>query len=135
MPEKGGAELVVALERAVKGFDGTARAIGAGGADLTPAKRRFRIPRPPHTKIARVKISAKNGKAKFNFNAIGGKATGFECELRRPHAKRKPRFKRCRSPKTYRHLKTGRHTFKVQAKSSLRALDPTPAKRKFRIRR
>jgi hypothetical protein len=40
---------------------------------------------------------------------------------------------RCRSPKRYKHLKPGRHTFKAWAIDAAGNKDPTPAKRKFRV--
>jgi hypothetical protein len=46
---------------------------------------------------------------------------------------RKPRFKKCRSPKAYRHLRAGKYTFEVRALSSA-GFDPTPAKSRFKIR-
>jgi hypothetical protein len=85
---------------------------------------------PPSTKITKAKIDSKGRKARFKFRAIGG-STGFQCALAKGH--RKPRFKKCGSPKTYGHLKDGKYTFAVRALSSAGA-DPTPAKRQFRIR-
>ena len=37
------------------------------------------------------------------------------------------------SPKTYRNLKLGKHTFKVRATDPAGNTDPTPAKRSFKI--
>lgn len=44
-------------------------------------------------------------------------------------------FKSCSSPKTYRRLKPGRHTFKVIAVDQTGNPDLTPAVKRFRIRR
>ena len=85
---------------------------------------------PPNTKISSAKISSKKQKAKFKFKAIGS-SSGFQCALVKRH--RKPKFKKCRSPKTYRHLRAGKYTFEVRALSSA-GIDPTPAKRRFKIR-
>jgi hypothetical protein len=84
----------------------------------------------PNTRISSAKISSKRRVARFRFRATGS-STGFQCALVKRH--RKPSFKKCRSPKTYRHLRAGRYTFKVRALSSA-GVDPTPAKRRFKIR-
>ena len=68
---------------------------------------------PPTTKITKAKIKKKRKKATFKFTA-GGQATGFECQLTRKHH-RAPDFKKCHSPKVYKHLKRGNYTFKVRA--------------------
>jgi hypothetical protein len=69
-------------------------------------------------KLTNAKISAKHHSAKFTFRAIG-KARGFQCALvKKPadrHRKLKPRYRSCRSPTTYRHLRRGRYTFLVRA--------------------
>jgi hypothetical protein len=97
---------------------------GKGGPSNTTASG------PPNTKISSLTVSSKKRKAKARFKAIGS-ATGFQCALMRGH--RKPKFKKCRSPKTYKHLGAGRYTFEVRALGPP-GMDPTPAKRKFRIR-
>jgi hypothetical protein len=85
---------------------------------------------PPNTRISSAKISSKRREARFRFRATGS-STGFQCALVKRH--RKPRFKKCRSPKAYRHLRAGKYTFEVRALSSA-GFDPTPAKRRFKIR-
>lgn len=87
---------------------------------------------PPDTKLTKSKISQKRHKAKFEFEAEGA-ATGFECRLERKHHKAKG-FASCRSPKTYKHLKRGRYTFKVRAVGP-GGKDPSPAEKSFKIRR
>ncbi len=87
-------------------------------------------PTPPNTKISRAKINSKVGRAIFKFKAIGT-ASGFQCALAKKH--RKPRFKKCESPKIYKHLKTGRYTFEVRALDG-GVKDSSPAKKKFRIK-
>ncbi len=88
-------------------------------------------PPAPDTRAPVAKISKGPGKkldqgtAKFSFKADETGST-FSCKLDR----KKPA--RCRSPKTYKSLKPGRHTFKVWA------TDPAgnkskPAKRGFRV--
>jgi hypothetical protein len=89
-------------------------------------------PPPPNTEITKAKIKSKRRKAKFEFQARGT-ASGFECQLERRRGKRKA-FRNCSSPKTYRHLKKGRYTFKVRAVGP-GGTDPSPAKKAFKIRR
>jgi hypothetical protein len=79
---------------------------------------------PPETVLGKAKIRHRT--AKFRFRATGEPATGFECKL-----DRKP-WRKCASPRTYKRLKPGRHTFRVRAFDS-GGPDPTPAVRKFRI--
>jgi len=63
--------------------------------------------------------------ATFGFSSsVAG--SSFRCKL-----DRKPK-RPCRSPKTYRNLKPGRHTFKVWAVAGILA-DPTPAKFSWKI--
>lgn len=81
---------------------------------------------PPDTSL--IKVVIKGRTAKFRFAATGGVATGFECKL-----DRKP-WRKCTSPRKYRHLKRGIHTFRVRAVFKT-GPDPTPAKRRFKIHR
>jgi hypothetical protein len=85
---------------------------------------------PPNTKISSARVSPRRRAARFKFKAIGS-STGFQCALVKRH--RRPKFKKCRSPKTYRHLRAGRYTFEVKALDSA-GKDPTPATRRFKIR-
>jgi hypothetical protein len=84
---------------------------------------------PPNTKVTRVKIKARKGRATFGFKAVG-KSKGFECALVRGHDD--PQFAKCSPPKTFRHLNPGSYTFEVRA-IGLAAPDATPAKRHFHI--
>ena len=92
---------------------------------------------PPGTTITKVKISSKQHQAKVSFKAIGT-ATGFQCALvtqpnKHGHKKEpQPHFTRCKSPKTYEHLKPGKYIFEVGAYNAGGAT-PTPAKRNFAI--
>jgi hypothetical protein len=82
---------------------------------------------PPQTKIVKGPGSKlAKGIAKFRFRSSESGST-FLCKLDRKKAKR------CRSPKRYRKLKAGRHTFKVWAIDAAGNKDPTPARRKFRV--
>lgn len=82
---------------------------------------------PPDTKIVKgpPKKTHKTT-VKFKFTATEAGST-FQCKL-----DRKP-FKTCRSPKTYKKLKPGKHVFKVRAIDKAGNVDPTPAKRKFTV--
>lgn len=83
--------------------------------------------KPLQTKISKAKI--RGGRAKFRFTGSGGTAGApleFSCKLDRH------RWRACRSPRIYRHLKPGHHTFKVRSVSN-GAVDSTPAKRHFSV--
>jgi hypothetical protein len=91
---------------------------------------------PPNTKISGAAINQAAGRATFKFKAVGVSkaeaAIGFKCALlKKKHAKRK--FRRCTSPKKYKHLKPHRYMFEVRAFDAA-GKDPTPAKRKFKIK-
>lgn len=81
----------------------------------------------PNTKLGKLRLNRRKRSATFVFssNVRGSK---FLCKLDRK------RFARCRSPKTYKHLKPGRHTFQVKATGSAGA-DATPAIKRFKIKR
>jgi hypothetical protein len=85
----------------------------------------------PGTKIVAARISAAKGRATFRFRALGAGARRFRCALQ--VGSKRAKFRSCRSPRNYRHLKPGRYTFKVRALGSAGA-DRTPARRRFRIR-
>jgi hypothetical protein len=88
---------------------------------------------PPGTLITGETIDSRHGTATFSFRAAGGGAVSVaRCRLQR--GQRAARFRGCGSPKTYAHLKRGRYVFAVRAVSRA-GPDPTPATRRFRIRR
>ena len=66
--------------------------------------------------------------ASFRFASTEAVAT-FRCRLDRG------RWSTCRSPKRYRGLGSGRHVFRVRATDGAGNVDPTPARREWRIRR
>jgi hypothetical protein len=116
-------------------IDGEARSQGAVpdiGADefvptLPPAANGDRF--PPDTKILKgPKKRTKKRKAKFQF---GGSEPGlsFECSLDQKA------FKPCDSPEKYRSLKRTKHVFAVRAIDAAGNRDPTPADRKWSIRK
>ena len=82
------------------------------------------------TLLAKATVKGRRRTATFVFSGSGGVgALAFECKLD------KRAFAPCASPKRYRRLKRGRHTFQVRAKDSRGALDTTPAGKAFRITR
>jgi hypothetical protein len=82
-------------------------------------------PPPPGTQLQKATISGSS--ATFRFDAVTSAASGFECKL-----DSKP-WHACTSPRTYKHLKPGRHTFRVRAFGA-GGVDATPVVRKFKIR-
>jgi hypothetical protein len=64
--------------------------------------------------------------AKFRFGSDEPGST-FLCKL-----DRQP-FKPCRSPRIYRHLRPGRHAFRVKAIDAAGNPDPTAAVRRFTL--
>jgi len=60
----------------------------------------------------------------FSSNEAG---STFLCKLD------KKKFRACSSPKTYKNLKRGKHTFKVEAIDADGNVDKSPAKDKFTI--
>lgn len=90
-----------------------------------PVKR----PPPLQTTISKAKIQGRQAKFRFvGWGGTAGAALEFSCKLDRH------RWHACRSPKVYRHLKPGPHTFRVRSVSN-GEVDATPAKRHFSISR
>lgn len=95
--------------------------------------------RVPNTRITRgpkgkVRTKRKVRRVAFRFRSIPAKGARFQCslvKLRKGKRVPKPRFRGCKSPRVYR-LKPGRYRFQVRAVLN-GAVDPTPAKRAFRI--
>jgi CSLREA domain-containing protein len=82
---------------------------------------------PPDTKILKgPPKKTKKTTVKFKFSSTEAGST-FQCKL-----DRKP-FKACASPKKYKKLKPGKHVFKVRAIDRAGNVDPTPAKRSFKV--
>jgi len=102
----------------------TAGATGGGSGpapqpDLTAPKTRLRGG-PPRRSSHRT--------ARFTFSADEAGST-FQCRLDRA------RFRPCRSPLTYRHLKPGSYRFEVRAVDAAGNVDTTPAKESFTVLR
>jgi hypothetical protein len=82
----------------------------------------------PTTTIDKTKLTHKATKVKMSFSSsIAGSTFGCALDGKAPTP--------CTSPKKYKHLKHGRHTFSVVATSPAGKTDPTPATAKFRIRK
>lgn len=82
----------------------------------------------PETKIDRTSLRAATRSAKFWFSA-SEPAQGFLCRLD------KGEFKPCGSPRTFKRLKPGRHTFRVKAVDIAGNADGSPAVAHFRVPR
>lgn len=80
-------------------------------------------PKATITKAPKAKSTSTTAKIKFKSNEGGSK---FQCKLD------KGKFKSCKSPKTYKKLKVGKHVFKVRAIDKAGNVGK-PAKRKFTI--
>jgi hypothetical protein len=83
----------------------------------------------PQTKIRKIKVNSERAKVTIRFKGTDESqgTIKFQCKLD------KKKFKKCRSPKTFKHLSAGRHKVKVRAIDAAGNVDPTPAKRRFRI--
>lgn len=82
---------------------------------------------PPETSIIKPAPNKLFGhRVKFRFIAYEPQAR-FQCKL---DAKR---FRRCRSPKSFKHLAPGWHRFKVRAIDQAGNVDPSPAKDSFKV--
>ena len=109
------------------GATGATGAAGTNGTNAT-ATPAVKVQAAPQTKIVKAKIRARKHTASFRFSGSGGKGKlSFQCRLD------KGKYKSCRSGKSYKHLKRGKHVFRVRAKDASGKLDQTPATRKFKI--
>ena len=98
------------------------------GADGSPGQQASGRRRPPQTRIVRgPRRVTRDRTPTFRFRSNRRRAT-FLCKIDRR------RFQRCRSPKTFRRLRPGRHVFRVKARAGGRT-DPSPAVYRFRILR
>lgn len=84
--------------------------------------------RPPGTKITKhAPKKTKKHKVKFKFTSSEPNST-FQCKLD------KGNFKGCKSPKTLKKLRKGKHTFAVRAVDAAGHIDPSPARAKFKVK-
>ncbi|HEX6687755.1 MAG TPA: right-handed parallel beta-helix repeat-containing protein [Solirubrobacterales bacterium] len=122
----GTSELSMATASAVAGGggeggegEGVAAAPGGGGAPGARVR--------PQTKIVKIpKKRSRSGTARFEFES-DEPGSIFLCRL-----DDKP-FDLCRSPKTYKRLKPGKHLFEVRAIDPAGHVDRTPAKTQFTV--
>ena len=82
---------------------------------------------PPQTKIKkRPKNRSGDRSPTYKFKSDEPGST-FKCKLDRK------KFRKCKSPKTYRRVKNGKHRFKVKATDAAGNVDQTPAKDRFTV--
>jgi hypothetical protein len=81
---------------------------------------------PPDTSLS-ARLKKKKHKATFTFGSPDTSAT-FRCKLD------KAALAACTSPKTYKKLRKGRHTFMVEAMNAA-GPDPSPATFSFKLKR
>lgn len=114
---KGTSELTSAVTAAPS--EGTG---GTGGGSTTPTAD-TKAPTVAITKGPKARTTSTTAKFKFKSNEAG---STFQCRLD------KGKFKKCRSPKTYKKLKPGKHVFKVKATDKAGNVSK-PAKRRFTV--
>ena len=95
---------------------------GGGGTNSGPV-RDTTPPTVTITKAPKAKSASTTAKFRFKSNEAG---STFQCKLD------KGKFKSCRSPKTYKKLKPGKHVFKVRATDKAGNVGK-PAARKFTV--
>lgn len=82
---------------------------------------------PPNAKVSSgPKGTVHSHKATFRFTSTEAGST-FQCKLDGK------KWANCKSPKTYKGLKDGKHVFKVKAIDAAGNVDTTPAKRSWRV--
>jgi hypothetical protein len=92
----------------------------------------YTVTPPPRPSITKRRINRKKHTATFAWKSTG--ARRFQCALlkrNKKHALPKPRFSRCRSPKTYKKLKAGSYVFEVRG--STLGITGRPAKKSFKL--
>ena len=99
-----------------------------GGADAFVARLAPPDTDPPETTITKgPKRKTEKRGAKFRFTSDES-GSSFECK------RGKQAFKPCTSPRRYKRLKPGKHSFRVRATDRAGNTDTTPAKRKWRVK-
>lgn len=106
---------------------GSQRLIVPGGAmpSFGAAPLSSPVSGSPNTKITRLKVA--KGGFTARFKALGAGPFSFQCRLDGG------RWKRCKSPATYRGLRHGTHRFQVRARGAGNRVDRTPAGKKVRV--
>jgi hypothetical protein len=133
--ETGGtSELSTATATADPSNGGGGGKAGGGGGGVIVCKPSIKHPCPggpdrtaPQTNILKgPKGKVETATVKFKFSSSEKRST-FRCKL-----DGKP-YRVCKSPKTYKNLKPGKHVFKVRAVDKAGNIDPSAAKRKFTV--
>lgn len=122
---KGTSELAAATTTAPSeggGGGGSSAGTTTGGGGTAPALD-TKAPMTTITKAPKAKTASTTAKFKFKADEP---VSRFECKLD------KGKFKKCKSPKTYKKLKPGKHVFKVRATDKAGNVGK-PAKKKFTI--
>jgi CSLREA domain-containing protein len=117
-------------EAAEKGGGGSGSGTGTGSSSPQPAPTSPPAPAPVKPKVTITKGPKKastSTTATFKFKATSAAGAKFECKLDRA------RWAKCKSPKTYKKLKPGRHAFRVRAKAN--GLTSAVAKYQFTVKR
>jgi CSLREA domain-containing protein len=96
---------------------------GGNGGGATPPPADTTAPKVTITKAPKPQSTSTTAKFKFKADEAG---SSFECKLD------KGKFKKCKSPKTYKKLKAGKHVFKVRAIDKAGNVGKA-AKRKFTV--
>ena len=98
-----------------------------GNRDPTPASRSFVVDTAaPSTRIASIEVRSHRRKATFRFLSSERRST-FSCKLD------SRAWRRCESPRSYRRLKLGHHTFEVYATDAAGNRDRSAATRRFAL--
>jgi hypothetical protein len=126
----GGSKTLTALGQGAHTF--SVRAVDTLGNIGAVAARSFRVDTtPPTAKVGKVKVKGRTAKISFSGTDPAGAAAPkltFKCKLD------KGKLKPCRSPKTYKKLKPGKHKVFVQATDSVGNVGKT-AKKSFKIKK
>jgi hypothetical protein len=115
--------------RAVGLATATEGAVGGVGGKLVVSSNTTKVDLdPPETTITKGPAATTRDRTPtFKFTSDESGAT-FKCKLNQA-----PFFKSCTSPKTVKKLRYGTHVFKVKAKDKAGNVDPTPAKKVFKV--
>jgi hypothetical protein len=95
---------------------------------VTPSPTTAADTTAPRTSLRRAQINQAQRKATFRF-ASSEPGSKFLCKLD------KRTFKLCTSPKTYKKIEPGTHTFRVKARDRTGNVDATPTVKRFKIKK
>jgi hypothetical protein len=113
-----------ALSAPAQGTTGSGGGSKPGGGSPTGNN----APGAPNTAITSFRLNQRSRQATLKFRGSHGVGKlSFTCKLDRG------KWTSCRSPKTYKHLRKGRHTFAVKTVDRRGKVDPTPATKRFKV--